>query len=588
MNNLFTKQDPIHETIATLNSLRLSCPSNHPFFKRFVIKKVLGSYIETGYLGDVNCGGHYIRAMRSSTNAINNVVVSKITETGGMEYVFIPGAPQMGLFVKYGLFASRIIVTVNEVTAALIHSRTSQTTVAVLYPENLEAVCTDLLTTRPGAELIIAVDYKATDDSQDMSVLHHAVAVASRRRLKLAVSGVATSFLELHRQNDGKAIKTQIEHAAVPVISTEDYERLKLAPVHQAPATVAQNGSSLMFDLVAAVRRHLVVSNSSAILIALWSVYTHLFRHFSLAPYLAITSPEKRCGKTNLLILLERLCFKPFIASNLSEAAIYRTIDQESGTLLIDEADTFLPKKGPMVGILNSGYKRKTAFVARNGKDGVEKKSTFCPKAIAMIGEMPETLKDRSIQIRLERKSPDEKVHPIAEDGPDEVSLLRARLLRWVADNGKAVADVKPEPLQLDNDRAQDNAMPLLAVATVLGGKWLERAQLALEEHGSGISDTPSTGEWLLSDIAQAFAISGRLQLLTKELLTYLNQQEEAPWPKFSRGKPLDARDLSFMLKQFGIASTQMRHGNGQVGRGYFQEQFSTAFGRYVKNKPVL
>ena len=588
MMNSSNHEQEVQETVQALNSRRLLCAPNHPFFERFSIENTLGSYVETGSVGDVNCGGHYIRAMRSGSGAIHNAVVSRLTETGGMEHVFIPSAPHMGLFVKYGLFESRIIVTVDEVTAALIHSRTSRTTVAVLYPENLEAVCTGLLTARPGVELIIAVDFKMGDASQDVSVLRHAMAVAGRRRLKLALSGAATSFWELQRLCGEKAINTQIEHAEVPVTSAEDCERLKLTPFPQVPATVAQNGSSLMFDLVAAVRRHLVVSESSAILIALWSVYTHVYRHFALAPYLAITSPEKRCGKTNLLILLDRLCFKPFTASNMSEAAIYRTIDQESGTLLIDEADTFLPNKGAMVGILNSGYKRKTAFIVRGGKEGVEKKSTFCPKAIAMIGEMPETLKDRSLHIRLERKSPEEKVLPIAEEGPDELSLLRARLLRWVADNAEAVAVAKPEPLKLGNDRAQDNAMPLLAVAMVLGGEWLERAQRAFEEHGSGIADTPSNGEWLLSDIAQAFATGGRPQLLTKELLAYLHQQEEAPWPTFSRGKPMDARDLSRMLKQFGIGPAQMRHGSGQVGRGYFREHFTKAFARYVKPKPVL
>ena len=66
------------------------------------------------------------------------------------------------------------------------------------------------------------------------------------------------------------------------------------------------------------------------------------------------------------------------------------------------------------------------------------------------------------------------------------------------------------------------------------------------------------------------------------------HRQEEAPWPKFSRGAPIDARDLSRMLKQFGIGPAQMRHGSGQVGRGYFREHFTKAFARYVKPKPVL
>jgi hypothetical protein len=39
----------------------------------------------------------------------------------------------------------------------------------------------------------------------------------------------------------------------------------------------------------------------------LWIVFTHAIDVVSIAAILALTSPEKRCGKTTLLALLRRL-----------------------------------------------------------------------------------------------------------------------------------------------------------------------------------------------------------------------------------------------------------------------------------------
>lgn len=95
---------------------------------------------------------------------------------------------------------------------------------------------------------------------------------------------------------------------------------------------------------------------------------------------------------------------------------------------------------------------------------------------------MPETLKDRSIHIRLEPQKPRRRVETVPEQGPDErLSLLFSRLVRWVADAGNAVARVKQEALSLNNDRAEDNTKPLLAIAAIMGGNWLRRAQTAFK-----------------------------------------------------------------------------------------------------------
>ena len=73
------------------------------------------------------------------------------------------------------------------------------------------------------------------------------------------------------------------------------------------------------------------------------------------------------------MIFLSRLCRAPYATSNMSEAAIYRRIEKEKPTLLMDEAETFMTKSKTMIGILNSGYKRTMGGVERVGKNGLEK-----------------------------------------------------------------------------------------------------------------------------------------------------------------------------------------------------------------------
>ena len=84
----------------------------------------------------------------------------------------------------------------------------------------------------------------------------------------------------------------------------------------------------------------------------------------------------------------------------------------------MDEADTVLPGNEELRGILNSGHTRRTAFVLRTVGDNHEPRqfSTWAPLAIAMIGNLPGTLADRSIVLPMRRKRRDEKVKPLPLD----------------------------------------------------------------------------------------------------------------------------------------------------------------------------
>src|SRR4029078_13570964 len=129
----------------------------------------------------------------------------------------------------------------------------------------------------------------------------------------------------------------------------------------------------------------------------------------------------KRCGKTTLLSVLNELCNRALTASNISPPAFFRVIEDMSPTLLIDEVDTFLSGNDQLRGILNSGYNKKTAFVLRAangltegdkaeaekapGGETIKRHSCWCPKALAKIGKFPDTLADRCIIIRMQRKT---------------------------------------------------------------------------------------------------------------------------------------------------------------------------------------
>lgn len=67
------------------------------------------------------------------------------------------------------------------------------------------------------------------------------------------------------------------------------------------------NGSELLDEIVACLRTYLVLPSGSAETIALWVVHTHVFDCFTITPRLAITSPEKQCGKTTLLDVINQL-----------------------------------------------------------------------------------------------------------------------------------------------------------------------------------------------------------------------------------------------------------------------------------------
>jgi len=127
---------------------------------------------------------------------------------------------------------------------------------------------------------------------------------------------------------------------------------------------------------------------SSYLILALFILLTHGFNNFDVLPYLLITGPYGS-GKTLVLEILNLLCYRPLLASQISKAAFYHVIHRLQGTLLIDEAEGLSRRYQNEfdMAVLLHGYKAG-GFVVRvdPGKRKHIKFRCFGPKVIANIG----------------------------------------------------------------------------------------------------------------------------------------------------------------------------------------------------------
>ena len=127
---------------------------------------------------------------------------------------------------------------------------------------------------------------------------------------------------------------------------------------------------------------------SSYLILGLFILQTHCFKNFDTLPYLLITGPYGS-GKTLILELLNLLCHRPLLASQISKAAFYHVIHRLQGTLLIDEAEGLSRRYQNEfdMAVLLHGYKAG-GFVVRvdPGKRKHIKFRCFGPKVIANIG----------------------------------------------------------------------------------------------------------------------------------------------------------------------------------------------------------
>ncbi|MBZ5641152.1 MAG: DUF3631 domain-containing protein [Acidobacteriia bacterium] len=391
-----------------------------------------------------------------------------------------------------------------------------------------------------------------------------------------------------------------VEAALKPGANSRDVVTCGIASLRELLPHLGVNGSveqgdgpEILEHLERFIRRFVFLSADQATILSLWTAHTHAFTCATATPYIAVSSAEKQSGKTRLLEVLDLLTANPWLTGRTSAAALVRKIAAESPVLLLDESDAAFGGEKEYAetlrGILNSGHRigGKASLCVREGENFVVRDfPTFCPKAIAGLGKLPDTVADRSIPIVLKRAATGEIPERFRQRNIGaEASQVRDSLAQWAASIFEILDGADPFLPESLTDRQQDGAEPLLAIADAAGGDWPYKARNAFVSLFSGSDHAESNGTRLLADIRSIFEETEADKMSSQELADALVAIETSPWGDWRRGKGLNPSSLSKLLKPFRIGPHNIKlrtaDGKDHVPKGYERADFEDAWSRY-------
>lgn len=246
------------------------------------------------------------------------------------------------------------------------------------------------------------------------------------------------------------------EKAAPAIVSP--YEPTELA-------TTAQDGTELFAELHRHLGRYVRMGEHEKVFLSLWILHTHALDAAEQTPYVHVSSPAAACGKSTLITVLQGLVNKGVRVVNASTSFLFRVLDADAPTLLVDEVHRWLhgDSKGELHALLHDGYHvgGRVGRVAEVRGEGSTKAlvptyyKTWGAKLFAGIGrDLTAELMSRCVPVRLVRASPGEqeslkkvRARPYAK----VAGRLRGRCARWTKDNLAKLKRARPElPQSLD------------------------------------------------------------------------------------------------------------------------------------------
>lgn len=339
----------------------------------------------------------------------------------------------------------------------------------------------------------------------------------------------------------------------------------------------------LIFKIGDLLKRHVFFKDQRLpLLIATWVLGTYVYELFTFFGYLWANSPVKRCGKSLLEDILSRLCQKatPRL-SNVSEASIFRLADL-GHTLILDELENVRredrEKYQAVMTVLNAGFQAggKVPRVERVKDAGFEVVyfNAFCPKVLAGINRLADTIEDRSFKVPMVRKTKAERVERfnLRRQGQD-LEAIRKELTRWAEAKRKEIEALYdnigeiPELAALD-DRFKDISEPLIAIASYADAEAANGEEKILPEFNSLLLDmSGKREEGEKQEAIGAFiqvareVLSGQEMVFIEsaKLLEKVKEIEELSWLESTKG-------LSSFLGKFDLSP---RPKPGGKVRGY-------------------
>jgi hypothetical protein len=165
-------------------------------------------------------------------------------------------------------------------------------------------------------------------------------AAAAKKKAKQRAFKTLEALPEAEQEKRLEEIAKRLDED--PATVREEFETSSPPPVDSKPELwpEAVETAKLLQELISQIKRFVVVHEDGAVAIALWTMMAWI--HDAVAthsPILVITSAEPDSGKTTLLGLLAQLTPHPLSSAELTGPSLYRIVDRDHPTLIIDEAD---------------------------------------------------------------------------------------------------------------------------------------------------------------------------------------------------------------------------------------------------------
>jgi hypothetical protein len=341
-------------------------------------------------------------------------------------------------------------------------------------------------------------------------------------------------------------LKAQIEQLQAQVIKleTEKSSIEAVAVGHRADFERERERSDKLMT------NNIVLRPEALIATALWTMTAWAHEDATHSPILAAISVEPDSGKSTLLGVLRFLVPKPFVSVEPTGPSVYRTVDREHPTLIIDEADDLF------FGIL--------------GKT-----------------KLPRTIASRSIILKMWPKKPDEKAEDFAYADDAEFSMIRRKLARWAADNVRIIKDLKPPQPPGFNNRLNANWKLLLQIAQHAGGGWPEQACRSAT-YLSRAPYEPSVGVQLLAALRATFT-KNRMEITSEQVVQELLADPNSPWHEYRGRGPITKNQVAALLRNYDRPVVVHPTKRADFSRhGYRAAHFEDAFARFLPHEPNI
>ena len=373
------------------------------------------------------------------------------------------------------------------------------------------------------------------------------------------------------------------------------------------PASIDANAIATQDEAIkqveAYLRRYMAFSTDVyALPLALWAAGTHAYETFDAYGYLVITAATKRAGKTRLMELLSFVAARARHVADITPAALFTMVEEEMPTLMVDEAGKFAASQKDFRAIINSGYRRGGTVTRRQGRD-IHHYRVYCPKVFVLIGDVYDTLRDRSIVINLRRAhSPHRFIYTEAQT---EGWALRDRLTELLTVRAEQIIDAYVDLGRFDflSDREEEIWSPLFAICRVIcPDRWDELVRAAVDistaktAEARKHTDLPEYedaaqqieyGERALRDLIHIIEKRRRKSISTTDAILALRELPTGPWRAF-RGEGLKpgiegSMMLASLLEPFSVRPRTIRirpksqGASGSTAKGYVLSELMEA-----------